>query len=188
MHPANKDYKSKLARICNSQASTLSDRLQNAIWQCVDASWISFARWTQSEVFSSARPHLTQLPGRMLLPRSWTVEKQSLPCQESSCDYCNANLPVITLRACQALMENWGSHHSHQCDHTADSSLIPLQDHIWAPSSRNMLTEIFIHQLFFLLSSLQTKHAQFFFFLRSYCENKSCRSDHFLKEKSVWCA
>lgn len=31
-----------------------------------------------------------------------TVVQQSLPYQDSSCDYCNDNQPVITLRACQA--------------------------------------------------------------------------------------
>lgn len=53
--------------------------------------------------FSSARPHLTHWPGMRPPPRSWTAEQQSLPYQESSCDYCNTNQPVITLRACQAL-------------------------------------------------------------------------------------
>lgn len=188
MHPANKDYKSKLARICNSQASTLSDRLQNAIWQCVDASWISFARWTQSEVFSSARPHLTQLPGRMLLPRSWTVEKQSLPCQESSCDYCNANLPVITLRACQALDgELREPPFSSMWPHSWQQSHPVTGPHLSSLQQEYADWDIHPPAIFPLIIS-SNKTCSIFLFLRSYCENKSCRSDHFLKEKSVWCA
>lgn len=65
----------------------------------------SILQWSRSEDFSSALPHLTHRPRMRLLPRSWTAEQQSLPYQESSCDYCNANQPVITLRARQALDE-----------------------------------------------------------------------------------
>lgn len=52
---------------------------------------------------SSALLHFNHWLRTRLLPRSRTVEQQSLPSQESFCDYCNANQPVITLRACQAL-------------------------------------------------------------------------------------
>lgn len=63
----------------------------------------SILQWARSEDSSSAQHHLTHLLEMRLLQRSWTVEQQSLSYQESSCDYCNANQPVITLRACQAL-------------------------------------------------------------------------------------
>lgn len=63
----------------------------------------SVPQWTRSEDFSSARLHLAHWPQTRLLLRWWTAGQQSPPYQESSRDYCNANQPVITLRACQAL-------------------------------------------------------------------------------------
>ena len=73
------------------------------VFGCKLNSSCSIMHWTPSEDFSSAQPHLTHWPGMRLLPRSRTVEQQSLPYQGSSCDYCNTNQLVITLRACRAL-------------------------------------------------------------------------------------
>ena len=102
--PAYKDSNSKLAKInklqCQSEGQA-AKCIMTALRSELDSS-CSIQQWTRSEGFSSAQAHLTHWPGMSLLPRSWTVEQQSLPYQESSCDYRNANQPVITLRACQA--------------------------------------------------------------------------------------
>lgn len=102
--PTYEDSTNKLARISNSSGCNvrLRDGLRNALWQSFKVSW--FPSRNEHGQRIPHLPVLISLTGQEwdLLPRSWTVEQQSLPYQESSCDYCNANQPVITLRACQA--------------------------------------------------------------------------------------
>lgn len=78
----------------------LRDILQNVLWQCFEVSSIHHILWCNEH------EHLPNLIS--LTIQEWGFCRghepwSSTPYQESSCDYCNANQPVITLRACQVL-------------------------------------------------------------------------------------
>lgn len=184
---AYKDSNSKFARISASIGSDVRelDRLQNALWQYFDISWIYISPvcGTQSEVFSSAQPHLTHWPGRMLLPRSWTVEQQLLPYQESSCDYCNANQPVITLRACQALDGAlWETPFSSMWPHSWQKSHPVTGPHLNSLQQECADWDIHPQAIVPLLIS-SNRTFSIWAFHRSCCEERTSRSDlKFLRE------
>lgn len=120
----------------------------------------------------------------------WTVAKQSLPHQESSCDYCNANLPVITLRACRGTDgELWEPPFSSMWPHSWQQSHPVTGPQLNSFQQESADWDIYPPAIVPLIIPSKKICSIwffffFFFFLKSYCENKTRRSDYFLKENT----